>query len=107
MVQILANTQEPSSVAMLATFAGGWVALLTIGASTTFYLGPIPALVIVSAIGIACSLKGFGGCEMPIAMLVFIVLGVIAIPLTRWAWVAPSLPGGFMLSAVLTDFLWD
>ncbi len=103
----MANTQEPSFAAVLAVFAGGWITLFAIGVATTFYLGPIPALAIISAIGIVCSLKGFGGCEMFMAMFVFIVLGVIAIPLTGWAWVAPMLPGGIMLSAVFTGFIWD
>ena len=102
----MASNQEPSISATVATFAGGWITLLTIGVAATFYVGPIVALAVVSAIGLACSLKGFGGCEMPLAMLVFIVLGVIAIPLTRRAWVAPILPGGLMLSAVFID-IWD
>jgi len=103
----MTDTQEPGLSAMVATIAGGWIALSTLGFATTLYSGPVFALALVSAIGIACSLKGFGGCEMLVAMIVSTVLGALLIPLTPWAWVAPMLPGGFMVSVVFADILWD
>ncbi|TWU49000.1 hypothetical protein Poly51_49040 [Rubripirellula tenax] len=85
----------------VALFVSGWVVLAILGIA--FASAPLLALTGVSVVGFACAIKGFGSLEMPFAMVVSAVLGAVLLPKTEWAWIAPWLPGGFMVSVVLTD----
>ena len=99
--------REPGLASTVALFACGWGALATLGTVLTLFDEPLFALAIVAMVGIACSVKAFGGCEMLVAMIVFTVLGCVLLPATPWAWIAPTLPGGFMVSAFVADLIWE
>ncbi len=100
-------TREPGLASAVALFACGWGALATLGTVLTLSGEPLFALAIIAMVGSACSVKAFGGCEMLAAMIVFTVLGCVLFPTTTWAWIAPTLPGGFMVSAFVADLIWD
>ena len=98
--------REPDLASTVALFACGWGVLAILGVVLTLSDEPLFALAIIALIGTACSIKAFG-FEMFVAMIVFTVLGCVLIPATPWAWIAPTLPGGFMVSAFVADLIWD
>lgn len=81
----------------------GWISLGVLGTLLTLMAFPHFALIAVASIGIIASTRGFGGCEMLLAMIIASVLGGLLIQFTVWAWIAPFIPGGFMLSVALED----
>ena len=89
----------------IALFGSGWIALSVIGTVLTLYGYSFLALICVAAIGLVCSVVGFGSLEMPLAMVVFTILGSILFSLTDWAWIAPMAIGGFMVSVVVGDLM--
>lgn len=99
--------REPNLALTVALFGCGWGILTILGVVLNWLHEPAIALAIIAMIGITCSVKAFGGCEMLVAMIVFTVLGCILLPATPLAWIAPALPGGFMVSVFVSDLIWD
>ena len=64
---------------------------------------PRIALIATASIGIIAAIKGFRGFEMLLMMIVASVLGGLLNSTTDWAWIAPFLPAGFMLSVALEN----
>lgn len=83
----------------------GWISLGVLGTLLTLFSLPQFALIAVASIGIIASLRGFGGCEMLLAMILASILGGLLIQFTTWAWIAPFVPGGFMLSVAMEEAL--
>ena len=91
-------TKKSSSSSRAMASFGGWAIPTILGFGSAWLGYPTAAVGLVAAVGLLCSLKGFNGCEMPLAMIIFTALGILLLPLTTWAWVAPMLPAGFMVS---------
>ncbi|MFO0942506.1 MAG: hypothetical protein U0930_17350 [Pirellulales bacterium] len=87
----------------LSLFTIGWILLGVLGTLLTLYSRPEFALIAVASIGIISSLRGFNGCEMLLAMFIASIVGGHLLLFTVWAWIAPFVPGGFMLSVAIEN----
>ena len=99
MNRLLATTFE------FVKFLLGWVLLGILGISIAQFGLPVTALLVVSVLGFICSVVGFRSLEMAFGMIVFIILGSLLAFSTDWAWVAPWLPGGFMVTVAIGSYL--
>ena len=99
--ELMTSHNEDRPVLEFLSFVSGWLALGVVGtlgmlASTSFL-----SFILVSTIGIGCSIFAFRSLEMPFGMAIATILGGMLVPITTFAWIAPWLPGGFMLTVAL------
>ena len=96
-------TNQPEERPLLENlrFTYGWLVLGVVGIAGLLMFTSFVSLILVSAIGICCSILAFRSLEMLLAMAAGTILGAMLITFTNWAWIAPWLPGGFMLTVTL------
>ena len=93
--------KEDRTVLEFLRSVSGWLALGVVGILVMLASTPFLSFILVSTIGIGCSIFAFRSLEMPFAMAIATILGGMLMPITIFAWIAPWLPGGFMLTVAL------